>query len=256
MATRSATRWRRLPATSDGRTARPSPSASWPRPDWPAAWDSPTRRPRSARSGCWPPSACPCAPITSMSTPCSPRSPTTRRRATAACRSCWRRASARFAWSTTCRRRRSARRSASWPARPAEPLMTVLPRAVARRWGPSLGVAGLTALAFAPALAGAFVDFDDLYNFILNVRYRGLGPRHLAWMLGLDPTRHFWGPLTWLTHGFDWTLWGLNPWGFHLTNVLLHAATAAAFVFVAERLLRMAAPDTPSGAIRAAAVAA
>jgi protein O-mannosyl-transferase len=119
-----------------------------------------------------------------------------------------------------------------------------------------LGVAALTALAFLPALGGAFVDFDDLYNFVLNAHYRGLGPHQLAWMLGLVPTRHFWGPLTWLSHGLDWLAWGLDPWGFHLGNLLLHAATAGAFVLVAERLLRRAVPDTPPRALTAGAAAA
>lgn len=134
--------------------------------------------------------------------------------------------------------------------------MTLPQPGVARRWAPPLGVAALTAVAFLPSLAGAFVDFDDLYNFVLNVHYRGLGPRHLAWMLGLEPTHHFWGPLTWLTHALDWTVWGLHPWGFHLTSLLLHAATAGAFVLVAERLLRRALPGTPPLGLGAGAVAA
>jgi tetratricopeptide (TPR) repeat protein len=126
----------------------------------------------------------------------------------------------------------------------------------ARRWAPPIGVAVLTGVAFLPALEGTFVDFDDLYNFVLNVRYRGFGARQLAWMLGLEPTRHFWGPLTWLSHAFDWLVWGLNPWGFHLTNLVLHATTAGVFVLVAERLLRRAVPDTPPVGLTAGASAA
>src|SRR5690349_2161573 len=99
-------------------------------------------------------------------------------------------------------------------------------RGSAGRWALAAAVASVTTIAFLPALAGEFVDFDDVYNFTLNDRYRGLGPHQLAWMLGLQPTRHFWGPLSWLTLGIDWTLWGLDPWGYHLTSLLLHAATA------------------------------
>ena len=125
-----------------------------------------------------------------------------------------------------------------------------------RRWAPSLGVAVLTAVAFLPSLEGAFVDFDDLYNFVLNSHYRGLGPRQLMWMLGLEPPHRFWGPLTWLTHGLDWTFWGLQAWGFHLGNVLLHAATAGVFVLVAKRVLRRAVPSTPPLVLGGAAVTA
>ena len=134
--------------------------------------------------------------------------------------------------------------------------MALLPGGAVRRWAPPLGVAALTAVAFLPALAGAFVDFDDLYNYVLNAHYRGLGRRQLAWMLGLEPTHHFWGPLTWLSHALDWTVWGLDPWGFHLTSLLLHAATAGVFVLVAERLLRRALPATPPLGLTAGAVVA
>jgi Flp pilus assembly protein TadD len=123
-------------------------------------------------------------------------------------------------------------------------------------WLGPLGVAAVTAVAFVPALAGEFVDFDDLYNLVLNTRYRGFGSRDLAWMLGLEPTGRFWGPLTWLTLALDWKLWGADPWGYHLVNLLLHAATGGAFVVVAERLLRQATADAPAWAVRAGAAVA
>ncbi|HNL39122.1 MAG TPA: hypothetical protein PKH43_08310, partial [Saprospiraceae bacterium] len=31
-----------------------------------------------------------------------------------------------------------------------------------------------------------------------------------------------WHPLTWLSLELDYELYGLQPWGFHLTNLLLH----------------------------------
>jgi tetratricopeptide (TPR) repeat protein len=45
-------------------------------------------------------------------------------------------------------------------------------------------------------------------------------------------------PLTWLTLTLDHAMWGMAPRGYHLTSLLLHAATAAAFALVAHRLLR------------------
>ena len=44
-------------------------------------------------------------------------------------------------------------------------------------------------------------------------------------------------PLGFLSYALDWRLWGLNPWGFHLTNVVLHAANAALVFRLAGRLL-------------------
>jgi hypothetical protein len=40
-----------------------------------------------------------------------------------------------------------------------------------------------------------------------------------------------WHPVTWLSHMLDCELFGVNPWGHHLTSVLLHALNAA-LVFV------------------------
>src|SRR6266852_5911122 len=47
-------------------------------------------------------------------------------------------------------------------------------------------------------------------------------------------------PLTWMTLGLDYLLWGMNPVGYHLTNLLLHAANAVVFFFVVRRLLTRA----------------
>ena len=33
-----------------------------------------------------------------------------------------------------------------------------------------------------------------------------------------------WHPLTWISLEFDYQLYGLRPWGYHLTSLVLHAA--------------------------------
>jgi len=38
-----------------------------------------------------------------------------------------------------------------------------------------------------------------------------------------------WIPVTWLTFGVDHALWGMNAFGYHLTNIPLHAASPALF---------------------------
>lgn len=44
-------------------------------------------------------------------------------------------------------------------------------------------------------------------------------------------------PLSWMTLGVDYRLWGMNPAGYHLTNLLLHAGSAVVVFFLARRLL-------------------
>ena len=49
-------------------------------------------------------------------------------------------------------------------------------------------------------------------------------------------------PLSWLTFSLDYLLWGIEPFGYHLTNILLHSANAVLFYLLTFRLLTIAAP--------------
>ena len=94
-----------------------------------------------------------------------------------------------------------------------------------------------TALAFLPTLSNGFVSWDDDKNFIDNQHYRGLGPAQLHWMWTTFHLGHY-VPLSWMTLGFDYTLWGMNPLGYHLTSLVIHCANAVLVYAVARRLLR------------------
>jgi tetratricopeptide (TPR) repeat protein len=102
-------------------------------------------------------------------------------------------------------------------------------------------------LAFSPAIHAGFLNWDDDRNFLANPHYRGLGPGQLHWMWTSFHMGHY-VPLTWMSHGLDYLLWGMNPLGYHLQNVLLHAANAVLLYFIARRILAAAAE--PEGASR------
>ncbi|HEY7251841.1 MAG TPA: hypothetical protein VIG37_15195, partial [Methylomirabilota bacterium] len=97
----------------------------------------------------------------------------------------------------------------------------------------------VTLAVFWPTLGHQFLDWDDDRNLLNNPDFRGLGWSHLRWMLTTTLMGH-WIPFTWLTFGTDYVIWGMRPFGYHLTNLLVHAAAAAALYFVALRLLRAA----------------
>lgn len=101
----------------------------------------------------------------------------------------------------------------------------------------ALVIAVLTVAVFFPALDNDFVNWDDDHNLTTNEQFRGLGVQNLRWMFTTFHMGHY-QPLTWLTFGVDHALWGMNPLGYHLTNVLLHAAAAVALFFFADALLR------------------
>ncbi len=123
------------------------------------------------------------------------------------------------------------------------------------RWLVPGAVAIITFVAFLPALSAGFVAWDDDKNFVTNFAYRGLGPEQLAWMW---TTFHLgtWIPLSWMTLGFDYVLWGMNPAGYHLTNLVLHAANAVVVYAIATRLFRASGMTRPDATPLAAAVPA
>ena len=96
--------------------------------------------------------------------------------------------------------------------------------------------AAATLVAFAPALACKFVNFDDP-NYVLQNEHvlDGITPDGARWALTTFAQAN-WHPLTWLSLQLDASIWGRNPLGFHLTNVVLHAVNAA-LLFLALRTL-------------------
>src|SRR5918992_802096 len=96
---------------------------------------------------------------------------------------------------------------------------------------------GLTTfVVFLPALWNEFVNWDDYETLLNNPRYRGLGWSHLRWMLTTFHMGHY-QPLSWLTFAVDSLIWGTNPLGYHLTNLVLHVSNAVLFFFLARLLL-------------------
>ena len=93
--------------------------------------------------------------------------------------------------------------------------------------------------AFFPALLNDFVNWDDDKILYDNPFYRGLGWVQVKWMFSTFLMGHY-QPLTWLSFAIDHQLWGMAPFGYHLTSVLLHAGNAAMFYCVSRRLLRAA----------------
>src|SRR5262245_56757777 len=89
-----------------------------------------------------------------------------------------------------------------------------------------LGLVLLTAIPYAQVLGPdfQFVNFDDP-GYVANKKEvtQGLTLANFEWaMLALENSN--WHPLTWLSLMLDYDLYGLDPRGYHLTNLLLHAS--------------------------------
>jgi len=75
-------------------------------------------------------------------------------------------------------------------------------------------------LLWLPSLRVPFVWDDEQ---IVGQELRGLRNHSFLWSHGGGYFR----PVTTLFFGLDWALWYQRPWGYHLTNLLLHAANGA-----------------------------
>lgn len=106
-------------------------------------------------------------------------------------------------------------------------------------WAVPIAVVLLTATTFYPILHNKFVNWDDYKNIAENPFYRGLYWTNIKWMFTTFHMGHY-QPLTWITLGIDYLIWGLNPAGYHLTSLLLHCANAVVLYFVAFRLFLLA----------------
>lgn len=69
--------------------------------------------------------------------------------------------------------------------------------------------------------------------------FRGFDLRHLRWMAATTHMANY-TPLAWLSYAFDYSLWHLNPLGYHLTNLVLHAFNAVLYFLLARFLLSRA----------------
>lgn len=91
-------------------------------------------------------------------------------------------------------------------------------------------------LVYLRAINGDFVNYDDYQYVVDNTAIRLLDLQFVKEALTTS-YMGWWMPLTWISFAVDYHFWGLNPLGYHLTNILLHAANTGLVVLVADGLL-------------------
>ncbi len=79
-----------------------------------------------------------------------------------------------------------------------------------------------TSALYSSVVRHPFIDFDDQYYVTNNaILHGGLNWKVFIWSFNAGYAQN-WHPLTWLSHALDCQLYGLNPAGHHLTNLVLH----------------------------------
>ncbi|PYJ03217.1 MAG: hypothetical protein DME25_12870, partial [Verrucomicrobia bacterium] len=93
-----------------------------------------------------------------------------------------------------------------------------------------------TLICYWPMMGHRFISFHDSAYITQNPRVAaGLSWAGVAWALKSGYVCN-WHPLTWLSHMLDCELYGLNPAGHHLTNLLLHAANTLLLLLLLHQL--------------------
>jgi len=107
------------------------------------------------------------------------------------------------------------------------------------RWtvkGVCIFLAVIIWVVFGQTLGHEFFNCDDdAYVYENPVVQKGLTLQGIIWAF-THVCAFNWHPLTWLFHMLDCQLYGLNPGGHHLTNVLLHTAAAILLFLVLRRM--------------------
>ena len=107
----------------------------------------------------------------------------------------------------------------SEPTGPSAPVMS---RPRFQIWLMAALLALMTIAVYWPAMSDDFVSYDDNVVVTSNVHVQnGLTLENVKWAF-CNPVNNIWHPLTVLSHMLDCQLFGLKPWGHHLTSVLLH----------------------------------
>jgi len=90
-------------------------------------------------------------------------------------------------------------------------------------------------LIHSPARENAFVSWDDNMYVTDNPRVQNLTRENVAWFF-THPYFRSYTPLTLVSHAVDYALWGEDPRGHHLHNVLLHTLNTG-WIFLLGLLL-------------------
>ncbi len=95
----------------------------------------------------------------------------------------------------------------------------------------------LSFLVYIPALGNGFINWDDPKYVYDNPLIRSMDPGFFKAVF-TRPYFNNWHPLTMLSYAVDYRFWGLDPLGYHLTNIIFHALNTALVFILAVRLIR------------------
>ena len=99
-----------------------------------------------------------------------------------------------------------------------------------------LALIALTTILYGQVIGHDFIRLDDDKYVTENIHVqRGLNADEIKWAFTKSYSSN-WHPLTWISHIIDFNLYGMNPFGHHLTSVLFHIANTLLLFLVLRRM--------------------
>lgn len=97
-------------------------------------------------------------------------------------------------------------------------------------------------VVFFSTLEAGFLNWDDDVNVFENPHVHGITGENLVWMFSDFGHAIRYKPLSWLGWAVVYELFELNPFGYHLANVLVHCLNTLLLFFLLRQLLRRSIP--------------
>lgn len=100
----------------------------------------------------------------------------------------------------------------------------------------SLFLMVVTFFVYSQILDYGFLNFDDNKYVTENVHVtNGLNGEGVVWAF-TEPYASNWHPVTWLSHMLDFEVYGFDPFGHHLTNLIFHVANTLLLFWVLMKM--------------------
>jgi len=113
------------------------------------------------------------------------------------------------------------------------------------RYAPGLIAAAITFLVYIPALSAGFVNWDDQRYVYENGLIRSIDLEFIKTIFSTIQVSNF-HPITMLSYAVDFALWGDNPFGYHLENVVVHSVNTFLAGLLGARLVEARGFKGPS----------
>ncbi len=100
----------------------------------------------------------------------------------------------------------------------------------------AIAAAVVTFIVFIPSLHNGFINWDDDIYITNNPKIRDMDSRFFEQAFKEFYFKNY-HPLSTISHAMDYRLWGMDPKGFHLTSLIIHALNTMLVVFLVRMLL-------------------